>query len=69
MRGRSHFGPGAYVVRYAWWGPVIPAALGAAIIAGFVVATTGVAGLSARPHPGPGSRLGPWAGRCTARSG
>ena len=25
MRGRSAFGPGAYVVRYAWWGPLVPA--------------------------------------------
>lgn len=35
-RSRSSFGPGAYVVRYAWWSPIVPAAVGAALIAGFV---------------------------------
>jgi hypothetical protein len=40
MRGRSHFGPGAYVVRYAWWSPTVPAVVGAALIAGFVIAET-----------------------------
>jgi hypothetical protein len=37
MRGRSSFGAGAYVVRYAWWSAVVPAALGAALITGFVL--------------------------------
>jgi hypothetical protein len=57
MRGRSHFGPGAYVVRYAWWGPVVPAVLGAAIVGGFGY------GVTARPprlHWRPGSHLDPW---------
>lgn len=57
MRGRSHFGPGAYVVRYAWWGPVVPAILGAVIIAGFVF------GVTAHPPPlhlRPGHHLNPW---------
>jgi hypothetical protein len=57
MRGRSHFGPGAYVVRYAWWGPVVPAILGVVIIAGFVL------GVTAHPpalHWRPGPHLNPW---------
>jgi hypothetical protein len=57
MRGRSHFGPGAYVVRYAWWGPVVPAVLGVALIAGFVL------GVTAHPPPlhwRPGPHLDPW---------
>ena len=57
MRGRSAFGPGAYVVRYAWWGPAVPAVLGAVIIAGFVV------GVAAHPpvlHLRPGPHLNPW---------
>ncbi len=37
MRGRSHFGPGAYVVRYAWWGPLVPALIAAALLTGFAV--------------------------------
>jgi hypothetical protein len=37
MRGRSSFGAGAYVVRYAWWSPVVPAVVGAALVAGFVL--------------------------------
>ncbi len=37
MPDRSSFGPGAYVVRYAWWSPIVPAAVGAALIAGYVV--------------------------------
>jgi hypothetical protein len=57
MRGRSHFGPGAYVVRHAWWGPLVPTVFGVAIITGFVLAVT------ARP-PGlplrPGDHLSPW---------
>lgn len=66
MRGRSrrfsveHAGPGAYVVRYAWWAPVVPAVLGAAILAGFVLATTGAAGRSMRVHWGHGPHLSPW---------
>ena len=57
MRGRSAFGPGAYVVRYAWWGPVVPALFGAALIAGFVI---GVTGHPARLNWRPGSHLNPW---------
>lgn len=37
MRGRSHFGPGAYVVRYAWWSPIVPAVAAAALVAGFLI--------------------------------
>ena len=37
MRGRSQFGRGAYVVRYAWWSPLVPASVGAALAAGAVV--------------------------------
>lgn len=52
MRGRSHFGPGAYIVRYAWWSPVVPALLGAALVAGFLIGMTGhPAWLSRRPGP------------------
>ncbi|WP_329241954.1 hypothetical protein OG417_43210 [Actinoallomurus sp. NBC_01490] len=57
MRGRSHFGPGAYVVRYAWWGPLVPAVAGAAIVAGFLL------GVTSRPpwlHWRPGAHLDPW---------
>lgn len=63
MRGRSHFGPGAYVVRHAWWGPVVPAVLGAAIVTGFVLAVTGLTGAGTRLHwgPGPHPRPGDWA--------
>jgi hypothetical protein len=57
MRGRSAFGSGAYVVRYAWWGPVVPAVLGAALIVGFVL---GVTGHPARLNWRPGSHLSPW---------
>jgi hypothetical protein len=63
MRGRSHFGSGAYVVRYAWWGPLVPALLGAVLITGFVLAATGLTSGAARLHWGPGPHLGPggWA--------
>jgi hypothetical protein len=37
VRGRSHFGPGAYIVRYAWWSPIVPAVVGAALVTGFVL--------------------------------
>lgn len=56
MRGRSHFGPGAYVVRYAWWGPVVPAVLGAVLIAGFAIGVTSRPPrlhLTPAPHPNP----------------
>jgi hypothetical protein len=43
MPSRSHFGPGAYIVRYAWWSPVVPAVLGAALVAGSAI------GEAARP--------------------
>lgn len=36
-RSRSSFGPGAYVVRYAWWSPLVPLTVGAVLIAGFVL--------------------------------
>jgi hypothetical protein len=57
MRGRSQFGPGAYVVRYAWWSPVVPAAAGAALIAGFVI---GMTGRPARLHWRPGPHPNAW---------
>jgi hypothetical protein len=60
MRGRSHFGPGAYVVRYAWWAPVVPAMAGAALVAGFLLAVTGEAGRGMRLHWAPGRHLRPW---------
>ena len=60
MRGRSHFGPGAYVVRYAWWGPFVPAVIGAAIVTGFVLAATGTTGGATRLHWGPASDPSPW---------
>ena len=54
MAGRSHFGPGAYVVRYAWWGPLVPAVAGAALVAGFVLAgTRRPAARRWRPDPHP----------------
>jgi hypothetical protein len=37
QRARSSFGHGAYVVRYAWWSPLVPALVGAALVAGFVI--------------------------------
>lgn len=60
MAGRSSFGPGAYVVRYAWWSPLVPAVAGAALVAGFVI--TRVRRPAARrwlpdAHPG----MGDWA--------
>jgi hypothetical protein len=36
-RSRSSFGPGAYVVRYAWWSPLVPTVVGAVLVAGFVI--------------------------------
>jgi hypothetical protein len=59
MRGRSHFGPGAYVVRHAWWGPLVPAVAGVALVTGFVLAVTGVTSRSARLHWGPGAHPDP----------
>jgi hypothetical protein len=54
---RSRFGPGAYVVRYAWWSPIVPAVAGGALIAGFVVgATSHPAWMHLRPKP----HLNPW---------
>jgi hypothetical protein len=60
MRGRSHFGSGAYVVRYAWWAPVVPAVLGAAILTGFLLATTGAVGRSVRLRWFPVRHPSPW---------
>jgi hypothetical protein len=37
QRSRSSFGPGAYVVRYAWWSPLVPTVVGAVLVAGFVI--------------------------------
>lgn len=59
MRGRSSFGPDAYVVRYAWWSPIVPAVLAAALIGGFV------AGRADRPAdrrwlPGPHPSAWDW---------
>jgi hypothetical protein len=51
MRGRSSFGAGAYVVRYAWWSPIVPAIVGAALITGFVL----------QKPPDPGSGAWQWA--------
>lgn len=56
-RGRSRFGPGAYVVRYAWWSPIVPALVGAALVTGFVL---GLTGRSPRLHWRPGRHLDAW---------
>lgn len=56
-RSRSSFGPGAYVVRYAWWSPIVPAVVGAALIAGFVAGELrrpAAGRWSAGPHAGAG---------------
>lgn len=60
MRRRSHFGPKAYVVRYAWWGPIAPAMLGAAIITGFVLAAIGRTGDAMHPRWAPAAHADVW---------
>jgi hypothetical protein len=37
MTGQPHFGPDAYVVRFRWWGPIIPFVLGGGIVSAFIV--------------------------------